>query len=128
MKFLLSACAACALLATPVMAQTLTPPVASTTVEHNGNAPIPTPGDDTANPNANVRASQNYDSLVSANKGFRNQRMHKECDSIDATDLRQECYASFGGSTNTGSSGMSDSSGTMSRQPQSLAPRGNGGM
>ena len=124
MKFLLSAFAGGVLLATSALAQTLTPPAPATIVEHDGNAPIPTPGDDTANPNANVRASQDYDKLVGANGSFRSQRMHKECDSIDGTDLRQECYASFGaGATNAGSSGMSDRTGGAARQPQTLMPK-----
>jgi hypothetical protein len=129
MKFLLSAFAggvllASSALATSTMAQTLVPPASDTIVEHDGNAPIPTPGDDTANPNANVRASQDYDKLVTGDRSFRDQRMHKECDSIDAVDLRQECMASFGsGASNTGSSGMSDRSGNMARQPRALTPK-----
>src|SRR3954466_11975934 len=109
MKYLLCAVAGAALLAGPALAQTLTPPpTPGVIVQHESNAPIPTPGDSTDNPNANVRASRNYDALVNSSGGFRNQRMHKECDPIEAIDLRQQCYASFGMSTNSyGASGAS---------------------
>jgi hypothetical protein len=124
MKFLLSAFAGGVLLATSALGQTLVPPAPAIIVEHDSNAPIPTPGDDSQNAQANVRASQDYDKLVSANASFRTQRMHKECDPIAAPDLRQECYASFGaGATNNGSSGMSDSTGSLARQPQALTPK-----
>jgi hypothetical protein len=50
-------------------------------------------------PDQNQKASQNYNSLVSTNAGFKNARMHKECDAIEAADLKQQCMASFGAST-----------------------------
>jgi hypothetical protein len=131
MKHLLCAVAGAALLlAAPALAQTLVPPPsAGVIIQHESNAPVPTPGDDTDSSTANNRASRNYDALVGANSGFRNQRMHKECDPIEAMDLRQQCYASFGmnSSTSYGSSGMSDRSGSSQLQPKPLtAPRRNG--
>ena len=100
MKTLLGAVAAGLLLASAAMAQ-------DTIIQHESNAPVLTPGDNSANPQANVRASNNYQSLVDRNAGFRQARMHKECDPIAAPELRQECMASFGGNS-YGSSGMSN--------------------
>ena len=101
MKILLGALAGGLLLASAAMAQ-------DTIIQHESNAPVPTPGDNN-NAAANVRASNNYQSLVDRNAGFRNARMHKECDPIASADLRQECMASFGSGTSYGSSGMSSS-------------------
>jgi hypothetical protein len=103
MKILLGALAGGLLLASAAMAQDVT-------VQHESNSPVLTPGDGTNNAQANVRASNNYQALVDRNAGFRNARMHKECDPIASADLRQECNASFGsGATGYGSSGMSSS-------------------
>ena len=103
MKILLGALAGGLLLASAAMAQ-------ETIIQHESNAPVVTPGDDSNNAPANVRASNNYQNLVDRNAGFRNARMHKECDPIASADLRQECMASFGsGATSYGSSGMSSS-------------------
>ena len=102
MKILLGALAGGLLLASAAMAQ-------DTIIQHESNAPVLTPGDNSNNAQANVRASNNYQSLVDRNAGFRNARMHKECDPIASADLRQECMASFGSGTSYGSSGMSSS-------------------
>ena len=102
MKILLGALADGLLLASAAMAQDVI-------IQHESNAPVLTPGDQSANPQANVRASNNYQSLVDRSAGFRNARMHKECDPIASADLRQECFASFGSRTTSyGSSGMND--------------------
>jgi len=109
MKILLGALAAGLLMASAAMAQDVI-------IQHESNAPILSPGDQSANPQANVRASNNYQALVDRNAAFRNARMHKECDPIASADLRQECYASFGSGANSyGSSGTSDRSGRLSR-------------
>ncbi|MBV8169625.1 MAG: hypothetical protein JO021_22730 [Alphaproteobacteria bacterium] len=50
-----------------------------------------------SDPAANRRASANYDAVVQANPGFRAQREHVECDSIESLDLRAQCVASFEG-------------------------------
>jgi hypothetical protein len=60
-------------------------------------------------PEQNQKATQDYNSLVSSNPGFKNARMHKECDSIEAADLKQQCMASFG----AGSTGTMGSMGSM---------------
>jgi hypothetical protein len=102
MKILLGALAGGLLMASAAMAQDVI-------IQHESNAPVLTPGDQTANPQANVRASNNYQTLVDRNGSFRNARMHKECDPIASADLRQECMASFGSGSSYGSSGMSSS-------------------
>ena len=46
-------------------------------------------------PAQNVRKSQQYDYLVSTNRGFRSSRMKKECGPIRDPALRSDCLASF---------------------------------
>ncbi len=54
-------------------------------------------------PAVNQRESRNYDALVGSDAGFRNQRMHRECDSIESMDLKQQCMQSFGAAATTSS-------------------------
>jgi hypothetical protein len=61
----------------------------------------------TVNPELNRRESRSYDNLVDHDSAFRNQRMHRECDTIEGEDLRRQCRESFG-ATATNSSGSSD--------------------
>lgn len=56
-------------------------------------------------PAQNQKMSQQYQSMVSGNAGFRDQRMHKECDPITAPDLKQQCMSSFGATASGGSMG-----------------------
>jgi hypothetical protein len=48
-----------------------------------------------ADPAGNRKASANYDAVVHDNPGFRADREHAECDSIQSLDLRAQCVASF---------------------------------
>ena len=72
------------------------------------------PADQTAA--QNQKMSQQYDSLVSSNTGFKNSRMHKECDSIAADDLKQQCMSSFGASA--GSMGSMGNMGSAKPAPK----------
>lgn len=56
-------------------------------------------------PAANVRDAHNYSQMVDHSAGFRAQREHKECDSIQGDDLRRQCIDSFGAGAMSGSSG-----------------------
>ena len=53
-------------------------------------------------PSVNVRQSQSYSSLVDHDAAFRNQRMHRECDTIEGADLRRQCMDSFGATASSG--------------------------
>jgi hypothetical protein len=53
----------------------------------------------------NVRQSQQYEQMLHANRGFRDQRMQKECGSINDAKLHADCVASFN-RDNPGGSGM----------------------
>ena len=98
MKMLLSAgFAAALLLAAPAWAQSSAEPTNQT-------------------PDQNQKMSRDYQSMMSANPGFRNSRMHKECDSITAEDLKQQCMSSFGAS----SSGAMGTMGTTGSKPAPL--------
>jgi hypothetical protein len=66
-------------------------------------APQGEPSNQTAE--QNQKMTQQYNSLVTSNPGFKTNRMHKECDSITAADLKQQCMASFGGGNAMGSMG-----------------------
>ena len=93
MKLLLTASfAAALLLAAPAWAQSSTEPTNQT-------------------PDQNQKASRDYQSLVGSNPGFRNSRMHKECDSIASDDLKQQCMSSFG-ATSSGAMGKSGATGS----------------
>ena len=103
MKILIGALAGSLVFASAAMAHAVT-------VQHESNAPIPSPTNET--PQQNVRLSNQYQAMVDRNAGFRNARMHKECDPIASPELRQECMNSFGNGGNSyGSSGMSDRNG-----------------
>jgi hypothetical protein len=71
---------------------------AQTGVELVTNGPQFNPGDRSGSWSAqgNVRDSQRYEVLVQTNRGFRTNRMHKECGPIDDPQLRSDCVASFG--------------------------------
>ena len=98
MKTLLSASfAAALLLAAPAWAQSASEPTNET-------------------PAQNQKMSQDYQSLMSSNPGFRNSRMHKECDSIASADLKQQCMSSFG----TSGSGAMGTMGSMGSKPAPL--------
>jgi hypothetical protein len=43
----------------------------------------------------NVRSSQQYESLVCSNPGFRAKRIAQECESVSDPELHQSCVASF---------------------------------
>jgi hypothetical protein len=43
----------------------------------------------------NVRQSHEYEQMLHANRGFREQRMQKECGSINDAKLHADCVASF---------------------------------
>src|SRR5690349_14824779 len=99
MKMLLSASFAAALaLALPAFAQSTTEPTNET-------------------PAQNQKMSRDYEQMMSSNPGFRNSRMHKECDSIAADDLKRQCMSSFG----TGSSGAMGKGGAMGSKPAPMA-------
>ena len=98
MKMRLSASLAAALLlAAPAWAQSSTEPTNET-------------------PAQNQKMSRDYQSLVTSNPGFRNSRMHKECDSITSDDLKQQCMSSFGAT----SSGAMGNMGAMGSKPAPL--------
>jgi hypothetical protein len=68
----------------------------------------------------NQKATQQYNNMVGSNAGFRNSRMHKECDPIEAPDLKQQCMSSFGNSPSSmgtmGSGAGSRSTGTATQR------------
>ena len=98
MKTLLSASfAAALLLAAPAWAQSSTEPANQT-------------------PAQNQKMSRDYEGMVTSNPGFRTNRMHKECDSIAAPDLKQQCMSSFGAT----SSGAMGNMGAMGSKPAPL--------
>jgi hypothetical protein len=43
----------------------------------------------------NVRQSHEYEQMLHTNRGFRDQRMQKECGSINDATLHADCVASF---------------------------------
>jgi len=99
MKTLLSASfAAALLLAAPAWAQSASEPSNQT-------------------PEQNQKMSQQYQGMMSANPGFRTNRMHKECDSIASADLKQQCMSSFGASNSSAMGNM----GTMGGKPAPLS-------
>ena len=58
-----------------------------------GSAWAQTPRSDSAE--QNVRQSQQYESLVCSNPGFRAKRIQQECGPINDPQLHQSCVASF---------------------------------
>src|SRR5712671_650652 len=60
-------------------------------------------------PDQNQKMSQQYQNMVTGNPGFRNERMHKECDALTTPELKQQCMSSFG----AGNSGAMGSMGSM---------------
>jgi hypothetical protein len=62
------------------------------------NGPQPTMGDQSGPVAAqqNVRESQQYEQLLHSNPGFRDARIHKECDPITDPQLHNSCLATFG--------------------------------
>ncbi|HXP05805.1 MAG TPA: hypothetical protein VN808_16925 [Stellaceae bacterium] len=61
------------------------------------NHPQVDPGDYTGSGSAdrNVIDSQRYERMLQINATFREQRMSKECGSIDDPNLHEQCLASF---------------------------------
>ena len=61
------------------------------------NQPQVDTGDRTGNGAAdrNVADSDRYERMLQANAAFRQQRMQRECGSIDDPSLREQCLASF---------------------------------
>jgi hypothetical protein len=60
------------------------------------NGPQVSPGDSvTGLGHRNVADSERYEKMLQANVAFRQQRMQKECGSIDDQNLHQQCLASF---------------------------------
>ena len=43
----------------------------------------------------NVRESEQYEHLLCSNPGFRNQRIQRECGSIDDPQMHEQCVSSF---------------------------------
>jgi hypothetical protein len=46
-------------------------------------------------PGANRKASATYDADLRSSPGFRTERAHSECDSIESADLKAQCIATF---------------------------------
>ena len=46
-------------------------------------------------PGANRKASAAYDADLQSSPGFRTERAHSECDSIESADLKAQCIATF---------------------------------
>jgi hypothetical protein len=61
------------------------------------NGPQVSPGDESGNGSGrrNVIDSKRYEQTLRANTAFREQRMRKECGSIDDQSLHEQCVASF---------------------------------
>ena len=61
------------------------------------NGPQVNPGDESGNGSGqrNVLESQRYEQTLRANAAFRQQRIRKECGSIDDPSLHQQCVDSF---------------------------------
>jgi hypothetical protein len=60
------------------------------------NGPQVSPGDSGARSAAgNIADSQRYEQTLQSNSAFRQQRMRKECGSIDDQRLHEQCVASF---------------------------------
>ena len=60
------------------------------------NGPQASPGDtDPHSGQRNVADSARYEKSLHANAAFRQQRMQKECGSIDDQKLHEQCVASF---------------------------------
>jgi hypothetical protein len=61
------------------------------------NGPQFSSGDEPGNGSGrrNVIESERYERVLRANTGFREQRMRKECGSIDDRGLHEQCLASF---------------------------------
>jgi hypothetical protein len=60
------------------------------------NGPQVSPGDaDTSSGQRNVTDSDRYERTLHANAAFRQQRMQKECGSIDDQSLHEQCLTSF---------------------------------
>ena len=62
------------------------------------NGPQLNPGDRSGSWSArrNLRDSQRYEALVHSNRGFRANRVHKECGPIHDRQLHGDCVGSFG--------------------------------
>jgi len=60
------------------------------------NGPQVSPGDSGAYPaERNVANSERYERTLQTNSAFRQQRVQKECGSIDDQKLHEQCVASF---------------------------------
>jgi hypothetical protein len=70
--------------------------IAAAQTELVTNGPQGSPADAASSARQNVKQSQNYDAMLSANPGFRAQRIQKECGPITDPRLHSECVASFG--------------------------------
>jgi hypothetical protein len=58
------------------------------------NAPVESAADK-ADPAANQRQAQSYETMLRDNGGYRNARIQKECGDIQDAALKQQCVASF---------------------------------
>jgi hypothetical protein len=70
---------------------------AQSTPQLVSNHPPVDPGDrtDSGTANRNVTDSGRYERMLQANVTFRQQRMQRECGSIDDPSLHEQCLASF---------------------------------